>query len=358
MTDKNPTNKGGAVLETRMHQSRFVAPFSHSENSERKDNEAFQDYFVRLFENKNIYGLNCVEIAELLNFESGEEKGEAAWRKEFAAFNRGRIYERGRGESGIATRILSISDTHVPFHLPVETFNDYIGCVDILQLNGDVLDCQSISKFSKTYRISMIEEMILARQYIIDLVEYVKPKRVSINFGNHEIRFQNYLSKNLGDSDVLELMPETALDLICTDGFNHYDKRSKTKTWYEPLAKVFENIEFEYTGDWWSRIGNAIFCHPFTFSGGIMKTVEKAMNFFLTKKDRDFDTVVMSHTHQLGDYKKGDIQLFEQGACCQTDKMNYADGKLYNPQHKGFLYLCQDKDGNLIKDKTKLIYLD
>jgi len=77
------------------------------------------------------------------------------------------------------------------------------------------------------------------RLYVIDLVEYIKPKKVSINFGNHEIRFQNYWSKNLGDSDVLELMPETALDLICSEGFNHLDKRNKTKTWYEPLVKGF-----------------------------------------------------------------------------------------------------------------------
>ena len=269
----------------------------------RKEGEVFQDYFVRLFENKHTYGLNCVQIAELLNYESGNDFGEAAWRKEYASFNRGRIYERTCGESGIATRILSISDTHVPYHLPIETFKDYIGCIDILQLNGDILDCQAISKFNKTYRVSMIEEMILARQYIIDLIEYINAKKVIINYGNHEYRFQNYLSKNLGDSDVLELMPETALDLICNDGFHHYDKRNKTKTWYEPLTKVFEDVQVEYTESWRTRIGNAIFCHPFAFNSGILKTAEKAMSYFLTKKDRDFDVIVMAHTHQCGDYK-------------------------------------------------------
>jgi|GEM_PF-6393852 len=50
-----------------------------------------------------------------------------------------------------------------------------------------------------------------------------------------------------------------------------------------------------------------------------MKTAEKAMNYFLTKEDRNFDTLVMSYIHQLGDCKKGDIQLFEQGDCCQTE---------------------------------------
>ena len=35
--------------------------------------------------------------------------------------------------------------------------------------------------------------------------------------------------------------------------------------------------------------------------------------------------------------------------------MSYADGKLTLPQQKGMLYLCQDKDGNIMPDKTKLI---
>lgn len=257
--------------------------------------------------------------------------------------------------NGVATRILSISDTHVPFHLPIETFKDYVGKVDILQLNGDLLDCQSISKFPKMYRVSMIEEMISGRQYIIDLIDYIKPKKVIINYGNHEIRYQNYLSKTL-DDDMLQLMPQTALDSICTDGFYHYDKRNKTKTWYEPLVNVFENIDIVYTENWWCKIGKTIFCHPMTFSSGTMKTSEKAMNYFLTR-DRDFDTIVMSHTHQLGDYLKGNINLYEQGTCCDIDKINYADGQLHNPQHKGFIYVCQNDKGELIKDRTKLIHI-
>ena len=117
---------------------------------------------------------------------------------------------------------MSISDTHVPFQLPIDTFKDYVGKVDILQLNGDILDCQSISKFSKLYRISIMEELIEGRQYIIDLINYIKPKKVVLNYGNHEMRLGAYLAKNL-DSDALGLMPNTALDLII-DGFHNYKR--------------------------------------------------------------------------------------------------------------------------------------
>ena len=319
----------------------------------RKDNEAFQDYFVRLFENKNMYDLTCVKIAELLNFESGEEKGEAAWRKEYASFNRGRIYERKQKDEGVATRILSCSDFHCPFQLPKEIFADYVGSVDVLQLNGDIVDMQSISRFGKSYRVSPMEEIIGCRQYIIDLIEYIQPKSVIAVYGNHESRFGMYLAKNL-DSDLLELMPETALDLIFNDGFRHYDKRAKSKIWYEPLSKVFEDIEIKYEGKWHCQIGQTIFCHPKAFSLGIMKTAEKAMLWF-RNEGYSFDALTMAHTHRMGEYIIGNTVIYEQGACCDVSKNNYNDGELVNTQKQGFIYVCQDGSGSLIKSQTKLV---
>ena len=62
--------------------------------AKKQSGESYVDYFVRLFDNKKIYGLTCDQIAELLNTESGQTLGESAYRKEFAAFNRGRNYER------------------------------------------------------------------------------------------------------------------------------------------------------------------------------------------------------------------------------------------------------------------------
>jgi len=259
--------------------------------------------------------------------------------------------------NGVATRILSISDTHVPFQLPIETYNKYVGIVDILVLNGDILDCQSISRFPKSYRLSMIEEMIEGRKYIINLIEYIKPKKVIINYGNHELRFQKYLSKNL-DSDMIELMPQTALDLICTDGFYHYDKKNKTKTWYDPLVKVFDDIEIEYTGDWKCKIGKTWFAHPMAYSSVALKTCEKAMDYFHRTDKEPFDCVVLAHTHKIGEKKSGYVTLFEQGACCYTDKMNYADGKLTEPQKEGFVYICQNENGELIESKSKIIKIN
>lgn len=319
---------------------------------ERRVGESKFEYKLRLCLaklNKEI-DLDWAEIVVLI----GEDVSADHLRK--TAYGLKEYFDYVHKGVGVANRILSISDTHVPYQLPLTVFKDYIGIVDTLQLNGDVLDCQSISKFPKTYRVSMIEEMVQARQYIIDLVEYIKPKKVVINYGNHELRFQTYLARSL-DGDMLELMPQTALDLICTDGFNHYDKRNKCKTWYEPLVKVFDDVEIIYTENWHCQIGDTIFCHPSAFSSGIMKTAEKAMLWF-RNEGYNFKTLVMSHTHRLGEYAVGNTIMYEQGTCSDVTKQHYCDGKLVNSQKEGFLYLCQDEDGNTIKDKTKLIKLN
>ena len=316
--------------------------------------EDYYDYFVRLAEKKTEYGLNWDAIAMLLNRENGNDFGECTYRKFFTAFQAGRQYEQKKNSDGVYDRILCLSDFHYPFTLPVETFEEYQGAVDTLILNGDLLDMQGISKFPKSYRVSPMEEMIGCRQYLIDLINMIWPQRVIINKGNHEVRFGTYLAKNI-DSEMKDLMPETALDLIVNDGFHHYDKRACSKFWYKPLCEIYDGtIEVAYTGEWWCKYGKTIFAHPLAYSSGMLKTSEKAANYFYRVTD-NFDAIVLAHTHKLGMYLQGDVTLFEQGTCSDVSQLTYADGDLTMPQQKGFLYICQDASGNLILPKTKLV---
>ena len=260
------------------------------------------------------------------------------------------------GFEGVATTVLSISDLHYPFAKPLDTFKQYVGKIDILQLNGDLVDCMALSRFSKSYRVSPLEEMIGARQYIIDLIEMIKPKKVLANHGNHELRLGSYLAKNL-DNELQELMPETALDYIFNDGFTHYDRRTKAKIKYSPLCEVFEDIDIEYTGTWFSQYKGILFAHPRAFSSMPMKTAEKAMYWF-RNEGYAFDCITLAHTHRLGSYKIGHTMCYEQGCCCETDKMRYTDGKLINSQKEGYMIICLDKDGKIIDSKTKIVSLN
>ena len=258
----------------------------------------------------------------------------------------------------VANRILSLSDFHIPFNLPVDTFKDYAGQVDTLVLNGDIQDAQNCSKFSKKYRVDFTEEMIAARQYMIDLIKMINPKDVIVVKGNHEVRMGRYLSDQLND-DIMKLMPDSPMDLIVNDGFKNRDRLNRTETWYSPLIEIFDGtkINISYTGEWWRKIGKTIFVHPMSYSSGMLKTTEKAIEHFL-RIDRDFDTVVMAHTHKLGSFVQGNIYMYEQGCCCKTELLDYNDGYMTLPAQKGFIYLRQDVNGNIVPNKTKLIDLN
>lgn len=201
-----------------------------------------------------------------------------------------------------------------------------------------------------------MEELIETRSFLIELLELLQPKQVICTYGNHDVRFQNYLTKHL-DTDVLELMPQTSLELILVDGFKHYDKRRHTKEWYEPLTSVFTNIDIVYEDKWWCQIGDTIFCHPYAFSSGMMKTADKAMQYF-RNEGVSFKTLVMAHTHRIGSYKVGDTMLYEQGCCCNVKKLHYGDGKLTLSQKEGFIYLGQDLHGRTLPETVRLVSLN
>lgn len=319
--------------------------------TERLHNETDFEYKLRLCKlkiNREI-DLDWEEIVELLDLDVSPDH----LRK--TAYGLIEYDEYIHGFNGVATTILSLSDLHYPYVKDFHLLEDYVDKIDILQLNGDLVDFASISKFPKYHRASVIEELIGCRKYLIDLINYIKPKKVIANYGNHEVRLGAFMAKT--DNDIQELMSLTGLDYLFEDGFVHYDRSSGTKTKYEPLTEVFPDIEIIYTKNWFSQIGDAIFAHPKTFSSAPLKTAEKALYWF-RNEGYNFTQMIMSHTHRIGQYKIGNSTIIEQGAFCHTDKMDYGDGLLINSQKQGFVILCQDKDGKTIESKTKIITLN
>lgn len=320
----------------------------------KQNNEMFLDYAKRLIRGKTLgeYDINSSELWKLL-FDEELSKDESR-KRGYSLKKMIDKLEQEDSENG-NTRILHISDQHYPYNLPIEIFSEYVGKVDVLVINGDEQDCQSISKFQKKYRINFIEELIGTRKMLINTIEYINPKKVILNHGNHNMRFISYLSDKLNE-DILQLMPETNLDMIIDIGFYNHDHKNKTRTYYEPLTKVFEcKYEIEYSKNWYCQVGKTIFAHPKAYRQGILGTSEKAYSYFCQNK-KDFDSIVLAHTHKSGFCKYGKCNLFESGSLCKEP--SYAtDGNLISPQSNGFVYLVQDKEGNLIYDKSKLVCL-
>jgi len=322
-------------------------------NMKRHENEDNIAWQIRccLAKRRKQTDMDWAEIRDVLNLDITPDQ----LRKMAAGME---IYDNYiHNDSTVANRILSISDLHIPFNLPIDIYRPYIGKVDTLVLNGDLEDCQSCSIFPKKYRVDMDKEMVMTRNFIIELINMLSPKKVIVVKGNHEHRLGKYLSDRLNE-DLMSIMPDTPMDLIINDGFKVRDRFNGTETWYAPVTEVFEeqNIKVVYTGEWWYKVGKTIFAHPLSYSSGMLKTTEKAVNYFL-RVDRDFNSIVLGHTHKLGSYTQGNIKMFEQGCCCDLNKLDYTDGKLTLPAQNGFLYICQDIDGNIISDKVKIVEL-
>lgn len=256
-----------------------------------------------------------------------------------------------RASSVGATRILCLSDLHIPFNLPIEQIRG-VGRVDVLVLNGDIVDCYALSKFPKEYHLSPVDEMIKAREYLIDLINAVKPKRVIANYGNHEARFASYLKRNISE-DMRELLPDTPLDYIFDRGFTRDNKQTGVSTYYAPISTVFQDIEIFFTHNWWTRVGKTVFAHPLAYSAQALKTADKMVAFLHATVRDPFDAVVIGHTHRSAEGKHGYIHVYEQGAMCDVNAMRYADGKLQQPMQKGYVLIVQDEDGNIIPDSSK-----
>ena len=251
------------------------------------------------------------------------------------------------------TRILCISDMHIPFNRDIKEFFKYKGKVDTLVLNGDIIDNYSMSSFTKMYRLSLVEELIQARELLIELIEEIKPKKVTVVTGNHEIRLGKKIADKIG-SDLLDLMPRDALAFLFDTGFNYYDRIKKCKTVYTPIDEEVD-CEVNYVGNFWTKEGKTIFVHPQAFRGTTLGTVGKAYDYF-TAIGEDFQSIIMAHTHKLGMYVMNDKYLYEQGTCADLKHIDYQDLKLpKSSQVNGYMYIIQDKEGNLIYDKTKLI---
>lgn len=312
-----------------------------------------------LVENKLVQKTDTTPYEELSEFLFGEGNcfNESEVRKRMYGMKRLIEIIEAEKDDPAATTILSISDLHIPFQLEFDMLSEYRNKVDILQINGDVVDCQALSKFSKQYRISPMEEIIQGRQYLIDLIEYINPDKVICNYGNHDKRFASYLAKNL-DTDLLELLPDTSLELIFEDGIRHYDKKTKSKIWYEPLKDVFEDTEIVYVNDWKVKIGKTYFVHPLAYKSGSLATAEMAKNYLQDSTFDEFDCVCLGHTHAVGDTTKGHIRLFEQGAFADVQRMDYIDGRLTRPQKSGYAVIYQDREGNIINDRSKVVVLN
>lgn len=92
----------------------------------RAPDETFDEYLVRLFSNKNAYGLSCQGIADLLNKDNGLSLNEATYRKDWASHVRWKQYFDAHSENREDAILKSIAEERVRLRDERTEFNKLI----------------------------------------------------------------------------------------------------------------------------------------------------------------------------------------------------------------------------------------
>ena len=135
-------------------------------------------------------------------------------------------------------KTLVISDMHFPFQddKALELVDKFIKKEkpDNIVINGDLVDCYSLSSFAKDPRLgaTLSKEVAMAREYLAHLNKISKAKKYYV-FGNHSIRMNRYLIKQAPELlDFLDLQ-----GLLETDGWeivncSNIENYVKIEDWY------------------------------------------------------------------------------------------------------------------------------
>lgn len=261
------------------------------------------------------------------------------------------IAQRQVAEVNKVTKTLVLTDLHIPFHreqVVLDIISKHKNEIDTIIFGGDLVDCEGISSFPKEIRRPLIQEMIIAHQFLKKVDKMTPDVKKILIWGNHEYRYVRYL-ENKGN----ELNPFHSMNVLqnIVDGFTYHDRVLKKKTRYKPLSDNFVVID-----KWYVQHNDMIIAHPKNFSKINLRTAVSTLEHFMAK-GWQFNTVFIGHTHKWGSTSRFGKWLGETGCLCLP--MDYSDtGNVgYTPQDYGYL-LVTFVDGITDINQSRLYRLD
>ncbi len=228
-------------------------------------------------------------------------------------------------------KILILSDIHIPYH-DVDALNLALEYgkeqgVNAIYLNGDIMDCYSLSKYEKDPRKrSFSEELQATRQFLYQLTQNFECP-IYYKIGNHEARYESFLKSKA--KELLDL-DEFKLDVLLRFG--------------ELGIQLVESHQI-------TRAGNIYILHGHEKPmGGVFP----ARNMQLRLRT----SAIAGHNHRTSETSWSDLNgkikaCFSTGCLCE---MNPEYGPLaYLDWNHGFAILAVDKDGSFKVDNLRIV---
>jgi len=259
----------------------------------------------------------------------------AAWRRRL-----GMAKDRYRGPAKRQAdqnrqRVLVLPDIHAPYHHP-QMLADVIEAertADICVVMGDISDSYAISRFDKTHRAPIDEEIRQVEIILATLSE--RFPEVRIIRGNHDARLERQLTARLNDLEFIQAIK------YMTGG---------TLDFVQAAARRFPNVQVcgvaandgQYA-DWMMVLGDVVLLHAEKFSrvpGSALRGIHEwlADNEKMLRLPDDWRVVIQAHTHQLGMFPfSADRLLVECGCLCQTPGYAVSARVGGRPQRRGYV---------------------
>ncbi|QPW62028.1 metallophosphoesterase [Clostridium botulinum] len=320
----------------------------------KQDNETIRQYEARLYRNKVAYGLNNKKIWKMMNEIEGKNLGESTRRCRSFDYNLGRQDTLIELNKKYDKNVMIINDLHVPYERKdaLEIIQKHSHEIDTLVIAGDLMDCEAISSFPKVQRMSLVQELIYAYNFLKKVRRILNNGQKIVLFnGNHEERLYKEIC-NMQKKDLQKFLNPNILSML-VDGFTIYEDDKKVT--YEGIADI------TYIPHWYVNLDEKlIVCHPKGFSQIDGRLCESVVAHFLNKQEK-FDVAVFGHTHKQSQMivsRRQGVFAVENG--CMCNPMKYADcGKLnYTKQDYCYTIIRYNNDEKVNYNNIKTYYLD
>lgn len=230
-------------------------------------------------------------------------------------------------------RVAIFSDIHVPYH-SIDALTAAIQYTkkekpDALLLNGDTIDCHKLSRYVKDPKARDFKGELDTFKALIDVFKKELNCKIYFKIGNHEERYENFLSEKAGE----------------LKGIEEFEFENILKARAEGIDVIGEKrymLLNELTG-----------IHGHEYVGGISAPVNVARGLFLRAKTSSFQ----GHNHQTSEHTEPTlmgkmITTWSLGCLCELHPP-------YMPLNKwnhGFGIVDLDDSGTGYEFRNKRIY--
>lgn len=208
-----------------------------------------------------------------------------------------------------------------------------------------IFDRAPISSFTDLDDITIeyeIEEGIkffnLVREIVGDRV------RIIVIKGNHETRWERYISK-MHDKKLYKFINPNILHML-RDGMTIYSNNGVTRLMGDKDLIVID--------DWFINYKGVIVCHPINYYKQVTKLAASAVDHFISRGG-NFHTLVTGHNHHQSMCFHAGKWAIESGCACQ--EMTYMDGKTTATNQDYGVVFLKFKGKTVDVNKSKIIKL-